>query len=411
MSERRNVVLVTVDSLRADRTGVAGHDESLMPTLDGMAADGLTFTNAIAPGPATGRSVPATVTGEYPVRRDAGGSNGTSWGERVRHHLAVHDTFAERFSRMGYHTGAFSTNPWVSEHYDFDTGFDEFEDFVESETDEDGGSLDLRGDSLTGRLQGHLQDWWSNSDIFLPWEAFYDDVLEWIRTADRPYFLWVFLIDVHMPYHPPREYRSRSSVAMIPAHLWLLSGSTQRFGSVLSPLLVEAYDDTVSYTDEFLRRFVEDVGTDPLVVVHGDHGDEFGEHGAYGHGSNLCEEVINVPLVVANGPTGYVERPVSLRSMPTLLTELARGRTPDVSAPYVFTGNPTHLAVRGNTWKYVWRPDGGELYSLADGSEEPADDDGLRTVAERLVADWHEARAEKRRIHSAAERLSQQHRL
>jgi len=247
--------------------------------------------------------------------------------------------------------------------------------------------------------------------VFIPWESFFDDVTEWIRTADRPYFLWLFLIDVHMPYHPPREYRSRSSLARIPAHLWLMSGLTPTLGSLFGPPLEEAYDDTVRYTDEFLRRFVDEVGSDPLVVVHGDHGEEFGEHGAFGHGSTLCEEVINVPLVVANGPRGRVDRPVSLRSMPTLLSELARGRTPDVSRPYVFTGNPTQLAIRGDGWKYVWEPDREQLYELADGREEPIDDDGLRELAKRLVADWHEDRAEKRRVHAAAERVCQQYRL
>jgi len=408
MSGRRNVVLVTVDSLRADRTAVGGCDSDLMPTLDRLAADGLTFTNAIAPGPATGRSVPATVTGAYPARA-ADDSTGERWGDRIRHHLETHETLAEQFARRGYQTGAFSTNPWISEHYDFDRGFDDFEDFLDADADED--APNLRGESISERVHGHLQDWWSNSDVFIPWEAFYDDVVDWIQSADQPYFCWVFLIDVHMPYHPPTEYRSRSSVARIPAHLWLLSGATPTGGSILRPLLVEAYDDTVRYTDEFLRRLLDDVGDDPLVVVHGDHGEEFGEHGAYGHGSSLCEEVINVPLVVANGPEGRIDRPVSLRSMPTLLDQLARGETPTVDSTYVYTGNPTNLAVRGESWKYVRDADGEELYRVEDGAETPITNDALRAIGADLVADWQETQAERERVRSAVGQVCQQYRV
>jgi len=154
MSTRRNVVLVTVDSLRTDRTGLAGGDGSLTPTLDALA-----FTDAIAPGPATGASVPETVTGEFPLRDDVEYSTGMSWDEQVRHHLAAHETVAERFSRMGYRTGAFSTNPWVSKHYGYDAGFDDFEDFLGSgDGDGDGATPDLRGESVSERVGGHLRD-------------------------------------------------------------------------------------------------------------------------------------------------------------------------------------------------------------------------------------------------------------
>lgn len=410
MSTGRSVIMVTVDSLRADHCHFMGYDRALTPTLDRLAEEGLAFSQAIAPGPATGRSVPATMTGTGHIEASAGSDSALERRDVVARHLQARETIAERFSRMGYETGAFTTNPWTSRRYNYDLGFDHFEDFVGGAT-EDGGTPDLRGNSLVGRIRGHVRDWWSNSDVFIPWEAYFDDVVEWLRGADRPYFLWVFLIDVHMPYHPPARYRSRSAVTTGPAHLWLLGGGNPRYGRLFRSTLLDAYDDTIRYVDEFLDRLMAEVGTDPLVVVHGDHGEEFGEHGAYGHGSTLCEEVVHVPLVVANGPSGRVERPVSLCSLPRLLPALARGETPDVTEPYVYTGSPTHLAVRGEDWKYVWEEDRAALYRLDDGDERRTTDEDLERLGRRLVDEWQEALAEKRRVTAGAQAVCEREAL
>jgi len=400
MESRRNTILVTIDSLRADHCHFMGYDREVTPTLDDMAEDGLVFSNAIAPGPATGGSVPATVTGSRPVESPDRGPDNSDWGEKVRHHFLARETIAERFSRLGYETGAFTTNPWASRQYGFDAGFDHFEDFLGDDSNGDD-TPKLRGDSTFARVWGHLEDWWRNNDVFLPWEAYVEEVLDWIDTVEEPYFLWVFLIDVHMPYHPPAEFRSRSAVATVPAHVWLLTGGDPRLGPLFRSPLVDAYDDSIRYADAFLGHLRDEVGTDPLLVVHGDHGDEFGEHGAYGHGSNLCEEVINVPLVVANGPTGWVERPVSLSELPDVLLSLAQEEEVDLEDPYVYSGNPNRLAVRGDRWKYVWNSGDSKLYHLEDGSEEQVDHPALGNIGEQLVTEWRENRNERRRIREA----------
>ena len=129
----QNIVLVTVDSLRADHCSFAGYDRETTPALDEMAADGLVFENAIAPGAITPESLPAIFTGRYPATpSDDGGRIATTRGQ-IRRHMQVCDTLPERLSRLGYTTGAFTPNPWTSRYFGFDQGFDRFEDFMDAD--------------------------------------------------------------------------------------------------------------------------------------------------------------------------------------------------------------------------------------------------------------------------------------
>ncbi|UPV76787.1 sulfatase (plasmid) [Halorussus limi] len=405
MSDQQSVVLLTIDSVRADHCGFAGHDGNLTPNLDRLAADGLVFENAVAPAPATHGSATTFLTGEFPVEREgATGSDRASMKAHIRDHLSARDTVARRFSRMGYETAAFTANPWTSRYFGFDKGFDHFEDFM----DDDASEGLLKGGEQTNPVSSlavKAINWWQGQDMFMSWEAFYDDIVAWTESADDPYFLWVFLVDAHLPYLPPKDYRSRSRLATYPANLSLFAdrngdGLTPRFHDVLT----DAYEDTIRYTDEFVGRAARELADDPMLVVHGDHGEAFGDHGMYGHGRDLYEELVDVPLVVAGGPEGRVEKPFSLRNLPDLLPSLARGdEYEDALDTHVFSHNrmPT-VAVRGENWKYVWRPGDDELYDLERGETTECDDPDLRELGSELVADWREARAERERIASAA---------
>ncbi|ELZ10979.1 arylsulfatase A family protein [Halovivax asiaticus JCM 14624] len=409
MSDSRSVVLVTIDSIRADHCGFGGNDGGLTPNLDELAADGLVFENAVAPAPATHGSATTFLTGEFPVERDgARGSDRASMKAYIREHLAARDTVAQRFSRMGYETAAFTANPWTSRYFGFNDGFDHFEDFMETDASK-GFLADGERSNPLSSLVLKAMNWWQGQDMFMSWEAFYDDIVAWTESADEPYFLWVFLVDAHLPYLPPTGYRSRSSLVTYPANLALFAdragdGLVRPFHGVLT----QTYEDTIRYTDEFVGRATAEFGGDPLFVVHGDHGEAFGDHGMYGHGRDLYDELIDVPLVVANGPTGRVERPLPLRNLPELLTSLAREEDYEAALDtYAFSHNRMpKVAVTGETWKYIWQPDGDELYDRSTGETTECDAPELRELGARLVDDWHESHAERERIAAAATRLA-----
>ena len=424
MTDDRNVVLVTVDSLRADYCGFMGSERGLTPNMDRHAEAGLVFENAVTPGPSTLDAMPGIFTGV-----DVGDDDDGSTRDRIRHHLRVHGTLPERFADAGYETAAFSANPWTSRQFGFDRGFDRFEDFLESADSDaadasDGSPTDAPGsessaddtageDSTESSLSplALVRRWTGESSMFQSWGSFVDDAVAWANDADDPYFLWLFLVDVHMPYLPVEGARSQSRPETYAANLWLYLNGHEAgpLESLARPRLLRAYADTVRYTDDLFERFVGDLPGDPLVAVHADHGESFGEDGVYGHGPRLSDEQVHVPLFVANGPTGRVGRPFSLRRLPDLLVDLARGGADfdELTGAYATTRNrDPKFALRGRDWKYVDADGDANLVDLA--TEERAADgerlspDGpLADLAAASVDAWKTHERERSRIAAA----------
>lgn len=376
MTERRNVVLITVDSLRADHCGFMGYDRETTPTLDRMARDGYTFEAAIAPGPSTYESMPAVFTGRHmtsfcaaarsvavdsddPDREDA-------LDARTRNiHLNMRArTIAEWFNRNGYSTAAFTTNPYTSGHTAFARGFDRYEDFMGPGE----GPLMRKAAHLPVLSElKHVVTLLRGDRASKRWEEYYEQITEWVHETSEPYFLWIFLLDTHTPYLPARRYRStadwdRSRTEMY-YHNWRLWAEKKwRDGQNPSALnrdaLVDLYDAGIRSVDEFLARLQTDLeATDPAIVVHSDHGEAFGEHGTFGHHQQLHEENLHVPLVVANTLTGAEAAPVTLADLPAVLRWVARPERdePDLRPGPVLAKTFDHnrFAIRGPDWKYL----------------------------------------------------------
>lgn len=410
----RNIVLVTVDSLRADHCGflddsptldgVRETGESLTPTLDGLTDESVVFETAIAPGPRTPSSVPVVFTGEHVGREEKGvyrnwEEKRKRWRdrrERIRRHLARHRTLTERLAERGYATAAVTANPWTATDTGFDRGFDHF--YAVGNDD---------SPSWFGRLFERATG--TDTDWLLRWPAFYDAVLERQRALTEPYFLWMFLLDPHQPYLAPRRYRAENSApAMYYANLRYnrFHGYMDVLPAHLDTRLRRAYRDTVRSVDGFVERLLGDVGADdPVLVVHADHGEAFYEHGTYGHRQQLYEENIHVPLLVHNaGRTGRVSDPVALRHLPRVLDSIT-GSTFDpekFTSPFVVsrTEEDERVSVRGAAWKYVCGGDdweyvrggtGEALYHLQSDpgertnllAERPAVGDAMRGLFDR----------------------------
>ena len=407
----RSVVLVTFDSMRVDHAGFGGYGRETTPTLDRMADDGLRFDNAIAPGPSTPEAMPIILTGSHPRSLVAGNDNDFMARQRtLRNHMQGRETLAERFSRAGYATAGFSPNPYTSRYFGFDTGFDTYEDFID-------GSRQRIYDGLFDDISDYvdlqrlfparvLLNWLQREEVFKPWVAFYDAIYEWVAAAAEPYFLWVLLMDTHDPYLVPDDYRSQSRWSTYHANwrLWR-QGHEPPFADRTHDRLVRAYDDTIRYSDAFLDRLLAELPGDPLVAVHGDHGEAFGEHGTYGHQQRLYEENIHVPLVVSGGPDRRIEAPFSLADLPELLFELAAGDEPTVDATPVRarTLGGDRAALRGTDWKYLRTPDDEVLFDLAADPEEtePIGDLAGFQACQSLVDHYARSDSEKHRLDEA----------
>jgi arylsulfatase A-like enzyme len=266
--------------------------------------------------------------------------------------------------------------------------------------------LDLQG-LFPARV---LLNWLQREEVFKPWEAFYDEVQGWVQDTERPYFLWVLLMDTHDPYLVPDEYRTQSRRATYHANwqLWR-QGHEPPFSEKTHDRLVRAYDDTIRYSDAFLERLLGDLPDDPLVAVHGDHGEAFGEHGTYGHQQRLYEENIHVPLVVHGGPSKTVEQPFSLAETPRLLLELASEGESLVGAEparaRTLGGNRT--AIRGQDWKYLQGPEGMEVYDLESdpGEKETLGESELREAGRALTDRWVADDIERHSVTRAVKKL------
>jgi len=400
MTDRPNIVLVTVDSLRADHCRCYGYEKDTTPNLDSMAEGGLMFEHAIAPGPATPESMPVMFTGEWPVdRADDGESELTARRERIKAHMDARQTLPERLQEMGYTTAAFTPNPFTSRHFGFDQGFDRFEDFMDESNRGQlyqrvfNGFLEESGLSSMARV---FMNFWQREEVFKPWESYYDDAVGWANDAEEPYFLWVFLMDAHNPYLSSSEYRSQSRLSEFRANFefWRQSHETP-FSDGLREKLVTAYDDSIRYSDAFLGQLRAALPDDTVLAVHGDHGEAFGEHGTYGHEPYLYDENVHVPFVIDGADEGTVPETVSLRSLPEILAAVADGSLSEFSATeydfsYTRDGEAVSVAVGGENLVFG--------SPSANGATPPSDDDG---VVDRLPGRLHAHLDEQRAISDA----------
>jgi arylsulfatase len=426
----RNVVLITQDSLRADHCSFMGYDRETTPALDALAEDGLAFTNAVAAGVPTIASMTSVMTGT-----DSLASPEIGFDAAQRRQVTDTLTLAEALSDAGYSTGACSPNPPASSHFGFDDGFDWFEDFLR----EDRGVVErlwhrvfersIRGGRAATYLR-LLRNLVAREEVLRPWDDYYDAILDWRARVEEPYFLWVLLLEPHHPWLPPAESRrwsSRRDVYRSFGHYWEMLQSDWRpdFGERERRRLLDLYDDSIRHGDRFVERLRADLDDDdPVFVVHADHGEEFGEHGRYGHQPHLYESLVHVPLVVAGTDRrGTVDAPVSLRSLAPTIASFA-GAADRFPAPSlfdsdrdpwavskVFAGDTRRAAVRTRRAKFHREGDREELYDLRTDPDEQVDLAAsqpdlaapFRDVLARHVATERELRA----VDAAADELAE----
>jgi arylsulfatase A-like enzyme/Flp pilus assembly protein TadD len=367
-SEPRDVVIVTLDTVRADRLGCYGRAGATTPHLDALAGESVLFEDASCATPITLPSHATLFTGRYP----------TTTGVRNNGSFvlpASETTLAEVLKSRDWSTAAVVAAFPLQRRYGLAQGFDVYDDELPPLPLERGQAFSIHFSERDARTVT-------------------DRALEiWGRPAKGPRFLWVHYFDAHAPYDPPEPYRS--------AH----AGSP--------------YEGEIAFVDAELGRLLDRIERDApnaIVVVAGDHGEGLGEHGEKTHGFLLYQSTVHVPLLVrAPGafPAGKrIAEPVSLADvMPSVLALLGvpapAGMDGGDLGPLVRSGErPKHREVyaetylprlqfrfspltmlRSGTFKYISAPSA-ELYDLKTDPQETrslggaASDDG--SLAERL---------------------------
>jgi len=358
--ERPNLILVSIDTLRADHLGTYGYDRPTTPHIDAFASTALRFTNALATAPWTVPSHYSMLTGLLPSQHGVSDYFEEYWQGGRKLSLSV-PYLPDTLSSEGYDTYGVYSHFAVSTTYGFERGYSAY------------------------RRVG------TDAKVVI------DHAIDYLRQAsasdERPFFLFVHLVDPHWPYLPPTEFRAYAREFIEP-----LGAPPENISDLLT--LVEKrippenerqvddvkllYDAAISYTDRELGRLFEELrqlgmDEDALTIVTSDHGEAFVEHDEWQHATTLYEEMVRVPMLVSwpsRLSAADVADPVSLVDIfPTFLEaagiasssssavslamtepEVTANRTRHVIAEVTLMGESgyeTTIAIRARNFKYI----------------------------------------------------------
>lgn len=338
--EMPNILLITIDSLRSDHVGCYGYFKSTTPNIDELASKGTLFLQAVANGGSTPDAFPSLLASALPPLTS------NEYRTIIRHHTPI----AEVLRQAGYHTAAFHSNPYLTRIDGYDKGIDSFNDHLAR------GSGDLARTWVLKAVISRLPFQWIRQYLaridtsilsmsllaghkpFVPAPQINKQAISWLKSHKDRFFLWLHYMDTHHPYLPARKYLHQlgnppiSRWQMIRLYYKLL-----REPDKISPddaeSLPDLYDACIRYLDENIGALLsqmEDQLKNAIVILTADHGDQFGEHGNFGHQLSLYEGTVRVPLIIA-GPGisagNMVAGPVShLDIAPTLIDLLGMNK-------------------------------------------------------------------------------------
>jgi arylsulfatase A-like enzyme len=285
----RNVLLISLDTLRADHLGVYGYERNTSPRLDALASESLVFERTLAPAPNTPPSQMSMMTSLYPGRHGFTGK---------RDSLAPGvETLAGRLRDEGFATAGFVDAGFLRAMFGFARGFDSYDD--------EGGGI----------------------------AAIAPKALRWLdEHPDERFFLFVHCYDIHAPYFSPEPYDGMFherpySGDLVPTaqridEIW--RNEIELGASDLQHLL-DSYDEGIRYTDARVGELLDAMAArgrlaDTLVIVTSDHGEEFGEHGSVSHWRLYFQPNLRIPLIVR--PPGGEPEPLRVRTQAELVDVL-----------------------------------------------------------------------------------------
>ncbi|MGI6523707.1 MAG: sulfatase [Bdellovibrionota bacterium] len=333
--KQRNVIVILIDTLRADHLSMNGYQRETSPVIDNFAAENLNFKWALAPAPWTPASVASLFTGLYPSAHGMVPPN--SRDTAIKHSVRLPSkwqTMAETFKNNGYYTAAFSSNPWIQELFGFTQGFDLF-----------GYKERAEAAVLTAKAKEIVQKWRETE-------------------KEKPLFMYLHYLDPHNPYSPPAPYNTK------------FSGTVEgRVYPKKQQEFINQYDGEILYTDTEIGKlfsFLKEEGIydDAVIILLSDHGEQFMERGHQGHGFDLYNEEVHVPLIVkANGKKGTVSDFVSAIDIFPTIIELLKLKDPPPFLQGISLFNSKELSKRAGVLSEIKRLKNQKSLTFKDGKK------------------------------------------
>lgn len=413
----KNIILITIDSLRADHIGCLGYDKKLTPNLDKLAKDGVLFTQAFSYGPTTFASIPPLLTStpmipyyncfsnnKHEIKNLNGGLK--KYKELTTNLFKLKPTIANSLQRCGYDTAAFHSNPYLSRYYGYGMDFSHFDDTYGKY-----GFMKRIREKIKIILVSEKIDHFIKRLYFLltrdeiPFERaikINTKAISWLKKK-KPnfFFIWLHYMDTHVPYKPPGKFRTEIGDLKTSELNRILLSNEEISESELSQI-VELYDGCIKYVDQSINSLLNELDDmellkNTIVVITADHGEEFRDHGGFLHiETKLYDELIHVPLIIYS--TEYqnitIDEPVSLIDIaPTIMDMLNLNKVKSFQGksliPIINGEKSTGIisqggihemgkdlrmiiAYRTKRWKYILDKIRGkeELYDIKDDPEE-----------------------------------------
>jgi len=277
---KKNVILIVLDTVRADRLGCYGNEENITPEIDRFAQEAVVFNNAFSHAPWTLPSIASIFTSRYPSGHGAGGLLG-----KFKKLSADNVTLAEVMQRNEIATGAITNVMFLGKKFGMTQGFDLVDEFLPTS------NTHMRKATLTTEA-----------------------ALNWLRrNRNEQFFLFVHYFDAHLVYDPPKKFRKqfadprdRESEEFLFGEISQIVSMRRRglsLGREKIARLEKLYNAEVAYVDSEVGNLLgslKQLGLDDntVVVITSDHGEEFLEHGGFEHGHTLYDELLRVPLII-----------------------------------------------------------------------------------------------------------------
>ncbi len=285
-SARPNIILISLDTLRADRLGLYGYERNTSPNLDKFSKEAAIFENASS---VTSWTLPAHVSmlsGLYPSSHKVTQKKGNKISEKTK-------LLAEILKENKYRTFGFANGGYVSSHYGFKRGFEEYPR---------SGPKGIKNDDQEVRAL-HKEKGGTGVGLYRAKEKISE------LNNKEPFFIFVHTYDIHCPFHPPEPYYSKfitNSRTDIDSSKCVQYEESENLTREQVWTLSDRYDGNIAWADNTLGEFFDwfdqtEASKNTYVIITSDHGEEFFEHGFVDHANSLYKELVHVPLIV-RGP-------------------------------------------------------------------------------------------------------------
>ena len=289
----KGIILISLDTLRADHLGSYGYHRNTSPHMDTFAREGIVFENAVVQSPWTPSSHASIMTSLYPT------SHGVYSDSPMLD--TSHMTLAELLQEAGYQTAAFTDGGWMNGEFGLKQGFDIYDD--------EGGGI--------AKIIPKVKEWLN-------------------KNGSKHFFIFIHCYDIHSPYNPPLPYNSifhefPYTGHLIPSSNNLVLANKNKLTTSEADLkhFISLYDGGIRYTDEKIGEFLSYLNKfglkdHSLIVITSDHGEEFKEHGKFLHGQLYFRSNLHVPLImhIPNYPKKTIRIKELVRSIDLLPTIL-----------------------------------------------------------------------------------------